>query len=53
MILVEANPNKYVEQGRFKPPLTGKPAWPHPVIANGKLLLRDQQYLYCYDVKQK
>lgn len=53
MILVEANPKKYVEHGRFTPPKTGKPAWPHPVIANGKLLIRDQQYLYCYDVKQK
>jgi outer membrane protein assembly factor BamB len=53
MILIEANPKEYVEHGRFTPPRTGKPAWPHPVIANGKLLLRDQQYLYCYDVKRK
>ncbi|HEY7315842.1 MAG TPA: PQQ-binding-like beta-propeller repeat protein [Gemmataceae bacterium] len=53
VILVEANPKKYVEHGRFSPPRTDKPAWPHPVIANGKLYIRDQQYLYCYDVKQK
>jgi outer membrane protein assembly factor BamB len=53
VILVEANPEKYVEHGRFTPPRTGKPAWPHPVLANGKLLIRDQQYLYCYDVKLK
>jgi outer membrane protein assembly factor BamB len=53
MILVEANSKQYVEHGRFTPPRTGKPAWPHPVVANGKLLIRDQQYLYCYDVKQK
>jgi outer membrane protein assembly factor BamB len=53
MILVEANPRKYIEHGRFKPPRTDKPAWPHPVLANGKLLVRDQGYLYCYDVKQK
>lgn len=53
VILVEANPNKYVEHGRFSPPRTNKPAWPHPVVANGKLLIRDQQYLYCYDVKEK
>lgn len=52
-ILIEANPKKYVERGRFAPPRTGKPAWPHPIVANGKLFLRDQQYLYCYDVKQK
>jgi outer membrane protein assembly factor BamB len=53
MILVEANPKKYVEHGRFSPPRTDKPAWPHPIVANGKLYVRDQQYLYCYDVKQK
>ncbi len=53
MILVEANPKKYVELGRFTPPRTGKPAWPHPIVANGKLYIRDQDYLYCYSVKQK
>ena len=54
IILAEANPEKYVEHGRFKQPKrSGKRAWPHPVIANGKLYIRDQQYLYCYDVKQK
>ena len=29
-----------------------KPAWPHPVIANGKLYLRDQDLLFCYVVKE-
>ena len=54
MLLLEANPAKYVEHGRFNPPQTsGKPSWPHPVIANGKLYIRDQQYLFCYDVKRK
>ncbi|MHB1425005.1 MAG: PQQ-binding-like beta-propeller repeat protein [Gemmataceae bacterium] len=53
MILVQATPKEYVEHGRFTPPRTGKPAWPHPIVANGKLLIRDQQYLYCYDVKRK
>jgi hypothetical protein len=27
------------------------PAWAHPVIANGKLYVRDQDVLLCYDVK--
>ena len=54
IILVEANPEKYVEHGRFnQPKRSRKSAWPHPVIANGKLYIRDQQYLYCYGVKQK
>ena len=24
-------------------------AWPHPVVANGKLYIRDQDVLLCYD----
>jgi len=26
-------------------------SWPHPVIANGKLYVRDQNVLYAYDIK--
>ena len=45
---------KYVEHGRFKPPkLSDKPQWPHPVVANGVLYIRDQDTLYAYDVKRK
>jgi outer membrane protein assembly factor BamB len=54
MILVEANPEKYVEHGRFNQPDRSKAnAWAHPAIANGKLYLRDQDVLFCYDIKQK
>jgi hypothetical protein len=54
MILVEANPEKYVEHGRFNQPDRSKAnAWAHPAIANGKLYLRDQGVLFCYDIKQK
>jgi outer membrane protein assembly factor BamB len=53
MVLVEANPKKYVELSRFNQPERSKAkAWSHPVIANGKLYLRDQNVLFCYDVKQ-
>ena len=51
--LVEANSAKYVETGRFDQP-DRQPkvaAWPHPVVANGKLFLRDWDVLLCYDVK--
>jgi outer membrane protein assembly factor BamB len=52
--LVEANPTKYVEKGRFEQPDRSKQAaWPHPVVANGKLYLRDWDVLLCYDVKGK
>jgi outer membrane protein assembly factor BamB len=52
--LVDADPKKYVERGRFdQPDRTRKEAWTHPIIANGKLYLRDQNVLLCYDVKAK
>lgn len=54
MILIEPNREKYIERGRFEQPdRTREPAWPHPVIANGKLYIRDQNLLLCYDLKAK
>ncbi len=53
VFLVELNPNKYVKCGQFSPPRSGSPAWPHPVIANGKLFIQDQDMLMCYDIKQR
>ena len=54
MTLVEPSAKEYVERGRFQQPdRSREPAWPHPVIANGKLYLRDQDVLLCYDVKAK
>jgi outer membrane protein assembly factor BamB len=49
--LVEATPSGYREHGRFnQPDRSARPAWPHPVIAHGKLYLRDDDVLLCYDV---
>jgi outer membrane protein assembly factor BamB len=54
VFLVEANPKEYVERGRFKQPDRSKtPAWPHPVVANGGLYLRDMDVLLCYNVAKK
>jgi outer membrane protein assembly factor BamB len=54
IFLIEANPNKYVEHGHFdQPDRSRNNSWSHPVIANGKLYLRDQDVLLCYDVKEK
>jgi outer membrane protein assembly factor BamB len=50
--LVEATPTAYKEISRFdQTDRSGKNAWPHPVIAGGRLYLRDQNVLLCYDVK--
>jgi outer membrane protein assembly factor BamB len=53
MALVEANPKEYVEHGQFETPDSGKPTWAHPVVANGRLYLRDQDTLTVYDVSGK
>jgi len=57
VVLIEASPKGWSEQGRFKlDPQTkirspqGR-IWTHPVISNGKLYLRDQDLIYCYDIK--
>lgn len=50
--LVEANPQRYVEKGRFEQPQkSGRNTWAHPVVADGKLFLRDQDKLFVYNVK--
>ncbi len=54
MILIEPSREKYIERGRFdQPDRTRSPAWTYPVVANGKLYVRDQGLLLCYDVKAK
>jgi outer membrane protein assembly factor BamB len=56
--LIEATTEGYKEKGRFTlSPQTKlrKPAgkvWTHPVILDGRLYLRDQDLIYCYDVKK-
>jgi outer membrane protein assembly factor BamB len=53
--LVEATPEAYREKGRFTPsdpPDRGQSkAWAYPIIADGRLYIRDQDHLWCYDVK--
>jgi outer membrane protein assembly factor BamB len=54
MLLIEPSSKEYLERGRFEQPdRTKLPAWAHPVIANGKLYVRDQDLLLCYDLRQR
>src|SRR5215470_3429302 len=54
--LAEATPDAYREKGRFTPP--GQPkrtdskerAWTYPVVAAGRLYIRDLGVLWCYNV---
>jgi outer membrane protein assembly factor BamB len=60
--LIEASTEEWKELGRFKlpelspsrqtrPTHVSVQVWTHPVVANGRLYLRDQEFLYCYDVR--
>ena len=51
--LAEANPTAYVERGRFEIADQGWPSWAHPVVCGGRLYIRNQGVLACYDVKAK
>lgn len=51
--LVEVTPEGYKEKGRFTIQQDSLPTWSHPVVAGGRLYLRDQDTIYSYDVKQK
>lgn len=50
--LFEASQRGYEEKGQFgQPQRSGRPAWAHPVVADGKLFLRDMDTLLAFDIK--
>lgn len=59
VVMIDASPKGWTEHGRFT--LTPQTKnrnpkgriWTHPVIANGKMYLRDQELIFCFDVKGK
>ncbi len=51
--LIDASPDGYTERGAFKLPSVDGPSWSHPAICDGRLYLRDQDTLMCYDIRQK
>jgi len=63
-VLLEANAKEWTEQGRFtvpersklkkmRPTSIGAGTWSHPAIANGRLYLRDHEFVFCYDISAK
>ena len=57
LILIDASPTGWKTHGEFTiSPQTKKRnpkgrIWTHPVICDGKLYLRDQEYILCYNIK--
>jgi outer membrane protein assembly factor BamB len=58
VVLVDASPAGWKEHGRFKLEPQSKirsssgRIWTHPVVSHGRLYLRDQDLIYCFDVKK-
>jgi outer membrane protein assembly factor BamB len=53
MALIEARPDRYVLNGEFRIASNNGKSWPHPVIVDGLLYLRDQGTMLCYDLRAK
>lgn len=52
LALAKIEPDDYVEVGTFKIPGSGpRPSWSHPVIVDGRLYLREQNQIHCYDIR--
>ena len=55
--MIEASPKKYNLLGKFELPEKAKKVkpsakvWTHPSLSDGKLYLRDQELVFCYEVK--
>ena len=49
LVLAEANPERFVEQSSCK--ILNDKTWTTPVLANGKLYVRDEEQLLCLKVK--
>ncbi len=59
VVLAEASTDGYREKGRFTPPdrpthtRNREMAWSYPVLSAGRLFIRDQDRLWCFDVAGK
>jgi len=59
VMLIQANEDKPTVKGHFvlepqsKLRKTKGMIWTHPVISNGRMYLRDQEIIYCYNVAVK
>ena len=51
--LAKGSPEGFEKLGQFEiEKLSGRKTWAYPVVVGGKLYVRDQNYLACFDVKK-
>jgi outer membrane protein assembly factor BamB len=50
--LFRLNPERLEELGRWQVPKLGYPCWAAPVLAGGRLYLRDEERVVCYDLRK-
>ena len=50
LALVEARPDQYREVSRFEVPSGQFPTWAPPTVADGRLYVREQDRLMCFDI---
>ncbi len=54
LALVKADPAGYQEVSSFQVPGSGdRPSWAHPVILDGRLYVREQDHILCYDIRRQ
>lgn len=50
--IFRTNPAKLEELGRWQIPKLTYPCWAAPILANGRIYFRDEQWVTCYDLRQ-
>jgi hypothetical protein len=54
LALMKADPTAATEVSTFKiPGSEDRPSWSHAVILDGRLYLREQDRILCYDIRRK
>ncbi|MFM7921543.1 MAG: PQQ-binding-like beta-propeller repeat protein, partial [Planctomycetaceae bacterium] len=51
LAVVDVNKDRFVERGRFALDEIGNPAWVAPVVSDGRLYLRSEDWLVCLDLR--
>ena len=54
LALVVPDPREFRLVSSFDIPPRGRgPSWAHPVVCDGRLYIRHEDFLYCYDIRKE